>query len=99
MDMQERWATITRNGSEHAQFSLVDNKRALRPDLHAFLLLDELFPVCDKCRNIVRCSEHEQIWLDVSVEQIETLTDAQILELSRCGVAYDSAIEQLYMFP
>ena len=77
-------------------FNQVENKRSQRPDLHAFLLLDELFPHAS--RDMVCAADHDVIFLDVSGEQVETLTDDQILELSRCGVMHDNSNDCLFMF-
>lgn len=74
---------------------MVENKRSQRPDSHALLLLDELFPNhgCD----IITAADHDQIWLGVEDDDISKLTDEQILELVRCGVWYDSDLESLSM--
>ena len=85
MDLYVRWETVT-NISEFAEFAKVESKRNRRKDLHAFLLLDELFP---SDHDIVKIATHEQIFLDVDENKIETLSDEQIVELSRCGVFYD----------
>lgn len=66
------------------------------PDLHAFLLLDDLFPNPDN--DMIAAAEHDKYWLDVDGEAIAKLTDDQILELVRCGVIYDSDVDSLAMF-
>ncbi len=72
--------------SEYLNFKRVENKLSLRRDLHAFIMLDRLFPgIVD----IVSSSEHDIIWLDVSSEDIVTLSEDQIIELIRCGVRFD----------
>jgi hypothetical protein len=85
MDVKE---LFEKHNDEHGEFDKIENKRSTRPDLHVFLLLDELFP-SDNGSDIVSAAEHDQIWLDVSEEQMETLTEPQILELVRCGVFID----------
>jgi hypothetical protein len=72
---------------DYLKFDRVVNKRSQRRDLHAFMLLDELFLSEDK---IVSAKGDYEIYLSISEEQIETLTDGQILELVRCGVMYSS---------
>jgi hypothetical protein len=72
---------------EYLSFEKVENKRSQRPDLHAFLLLDELFP---SDRDIVSAAEHDEIYLDIEEDQLEKLTKEQILELVRCGIIFDS---------
>jgi len=78
---------------EYLEFDRVENKRSTRPDLHAFLLLDELFP---GNKDIISSAGHDQIWLGIETEDIEKLTQDQILELTRCGVMYDE--DSLSMF-
>lgn len=93
--MGERWESVTNYGEEFLKFDKVVNKRCGRPDLHAFLMLHELFP---GDRDMVASAEHDEIWLDVTDEQIESLADEQILELSWCGVRYDEECDSLCMF-
>jgi len=78
---------------EFLNFKKVENKRSNRPDLNAFLLLEELFPGDG---DMVCAARHDKIWLDVEYDDIEKLTEAQIIELARCGVVYDG--ESLFMF-
>ena len=94
MDINERWEAVTKEGNEFLKFEKVANKRSQRPDLHAFLMLGELFPGTS---DLVSSASHDEIWLDVDDDQVETLTDEQILELSRCGV-YHNLYGRLSMF-
>jgi hypothetical protein len=81
---------------ESLEWDRVDHKRSQRPDLHAFLLLDELVP---GKQDIVSCAEHDQIWLGVEPEELDgKATQDQMIELIRCGVMYDEDIEVLSMF-
>jgi len=79
----ERWERLGNDCEEYIKFERVRNKRSNRPDLHAFLLLDELFP---QSRDIICGAWHDEIALDVSEDDADTLTDEQIVELIRCGV-------------
>jgi len=79
-------AIFEKYNDEYSKFERVENKRPNRPDLHAFLLLDELFPGKDGIVFLVRSDE---IWLNIDYEDIEKLTELQILELVRCDVGYD----------
>jgi hypothetical protein len=81
---------------DYLKFDRIENKRNQRPDLHAWLLLDELFP--HPGHGIVSAAESGEIWIDVEGEKLEILTDEQILELVRCGVWYDSEYDCLAMF-
>lgn len=83
----DRWERVTED--EFLEFERIENNRSKRPDLHAFLLLDELFPGdCD----IVCHAEHDQIWLEIDDDQAATMTDAQLIELARCGVMYSDGL-------
>ena len=77
---------------EYLNFARVENKTSIRSDLHAFNMLDKLFP---STSNMISDAEHDQIWINIDYDQIETLTEDQIIELIRSGVRYDD--ESLYM--
>ncbi len=95
VDLHERFESLV-GDYDYMKFGKIENKRSDRPDLHAWLLLDELFP--NPGQDMVSAAEHDQIWLDVDGEQLETLTDDQILELLRCGVMHDDEHDCLFMF-
>jgi hypothetical protein len=95
MSINERWEKVTSNGDEFLKFEAVEIKRSNRPDLHAFIMLNELFP---RNRDIISAASHDQIWLDVDDIEVETLTDEQMIELSRCGVFYCDECCSLSMF-
>lgn len=80
------------------QFNLIEYKRSQRRDLHAFLLLNSLFPFHDSGDMVVSAA-HDQIWLFPNMDKLaEVITEAQVIELLRCGVWYDSHAEALSMF-
>lgn len=79
---------------EYLKFERVENKKNKRADLHGFLLLDELFP---GDRNMICDAEHDEIWLNRG-QQLTKLTDENIIELTRCGIRYDSEFNCLAMF-
>jgi len=69
---------------EFLKFDRVKNKRSKRPDLHAFIVLDELFP---DTRDMVSGAEHDEIFLSVDLGEFHAkVSDDHILELVRCGV-------------
>lgn len=71
-------------------------KRSNRPDLNALILLDRLVP---GYQDIVSSSHHDEIYLEVSVEQlVEAASEDDLLDLIRSGVRYDSDVEALCMF-
>jgi len=94
------------HNDEYGKFERVENKLSSRDDLHAFMLLDKLFPDIPHTNSygtvfypeIIAGVTHDQIWLSLKSEQIETLTSDQVLELVRCGVMYDEEEDCLSMF-
>lgn len=93
MEIDERFDLVE---DDFRKFDRIDNKRSTRPDLHAFLLIDELFPRPGS--DIVNGASHDQFWLCVEGDDMEKLTDDNILELTRCGVMYDVECDSLSMF-
>lgn len=83
---------------EFLKFDRVASKRSKRPDLHAFLLLDEIVPPepttgrperKDESYDMVSSAEHDEIWLVTDTDQLaEKATEEQIVELIRCGVRF-----------
>ena len=90
MDFWEKIEEIEKlfekHDDEYLKFDMVENKLSKRRDLHAYIMLDRLFPGIG---NIINCSDHEVIWLDIDSKDIATLTEEQIIELLRCGVRFD----------
>lgn len=82
---------------EFLKFNRVENKRSSRPDIHAFLLLNELVP---HESSMVSAAEHDEIFLGVSPDELARclVTEDQIIELIRCGVRLDSSTDSLMMF-
>jgi hypothetical protein len=76
------------NDDEFLKFDRVENKLSTRPDIHAFILLNELFP---GTRDMVACANHDEIYLDVDAKELkEKATKEQLRDLHRCGVRADS---------
>lgn len=81
---------------EYIKFERIEKPRHRRPDICAFLLLDELVP--GEPRDMVAAAEHDEIWLDVDCDALaEVATQEHIVELSRCGVRYDPEMDSLAM--
>jgi hypothetical protein len=84
--------------TDFLQFDKVENKKSLRPDLHAFMLLDILVPGTS---DMVSYASHDEIFLEVEPEALaKVATEDQLRELHRCGVRHDNDIGQdaLVMF-
>lgn len=91
MNIEERFELVD---DEYLKFDRVKNKKSSRQDLHAFILLDELFPGSNK--DIIAAASHDEIYLEVDDDEMDSLSDAHIVELVRCGVRYSE--ESLAMF-
>ena len=93
--LHERFEAVN---DEYIKFENIENPPTNRADLCAFLLLDKLVP-SERPNDIVLCSEHDEIWLDIDAEKLNAVaTDDDILFLTRCGVGYDSDRDALSMF-
>jgi hypothetical protein len=81
---------------EHGKFDRIENPLARRPDLCAFLKLDQLVP---DSGDIIAAAEHDEIYLDVGPSALaEVATQEDIVYLRRCGVRYDRGLDSLSMF-
>ncbi len=81
---------------EYLKFERIKVKLSKRPDLHAFLLLDQLVPGEN---DIVGGASHDEIWLGVELEDLaKVITPEQVIDLIRCGVRWDSETDSLAMF-
>lgn len=89
MDRYELIEKFDKIENEYLHFERVNPKRHSRPDLHAMLLLAELFP--DE-GDIIAGAEHDYVYFDVDLDDEENLlefTDKIIIELVRCGFGCD----------
>lgn len=85
-NIEDRFEAVN---DDFLKFEKVEPKLSSRSDLHAFIMLDKLFP---RKSDMISHSERDEICLDVEDEEIESLSDDQILELVRCGVRYDGCL-------
>lgn len=77
-------AAFEKHSDEYLKFDRVENKLSRRPDLHAFLLLDKLFP---SDSDVVAGAAHDEIFLHPSEKELRKgLTEELVIELTRCGV-------------
>jgi alkylhydroperoxidase family enzyme len=96
MQQEDIQALFEKHDNEYLEFDRVENKLSRRPDLHAFLMLDALVPGTD---DMVSAAEHDTFWLDVDIEDLAKsgITEAQVVDLVRCGVMYDDEFDCLRM--
>lgn len=79
---------------EYLKFDRIEKKFSNRPDLHAFILLDQLMPGTG---DMVSAAGHDIIYLDIDTEKfLEIATEDIIRDLSRCGVHVDEDSLALY---
>jgi hypothetical protein len=84
MTTDELSELFDKHSDEFLKFDRISSLRNKRPDLHAFLLLDELVPGES---DMVSASGHDEIYLEVDMGAIAAVaTEDQIVELIRCGV-------------
>ncbi len=98
MSVEQLSATFDKYEDEYIQFQNVANKRSRRPDMHAFIVLDELLPGDGK-GDLISAAEHDQFFLDIEPEALARVaTEEIILDLVRCGVSFDEENESLFLF-
>ena len=75
-----------KHNDEFLKFERVVTKRSRRADLHGFILLDELTPTAND-RDILAGAEHDEVYLSIDDDELAAVvTEAQVIELVRCGV-------------
>lgn len=98
MTLEEMAALFEKHSdTEYIQFKRITvATESRRPDLCAFIRLDELVP---GNTDIVSDAEHDEIYLEVEPEDLaKVVTEEDIIFLLRCGVRYDSSYPALCMF-
>jgi hypothetical protein len=69
-----------------------------RPDIHIFLMLHEKFPEASQEIDMVSCATHDEIFLEVSPESENSLTEQDVRDLSNAGLRYDRSTDSFAMF-
>ena len=89
--------TFARHGGECGMFHRVASPAHLRPDVCAFLMLDQVVPGGSRDRMIVAVDRY-QIWLGVDLAALAAVaTDDIVRDLVRCGVRVNVAEDSLAM--
>lgn len=92
-------ASFEAHHESHCKFEEIHNPPSRRPDLVAFMLLDSLVPAALTGDDMVSGTSHDEIFLGVDCEALsKVITDAQVKDLRRCGVRFDSPHSCLSMF-
>lgn len=86
-EMDVRWEAVS---GDFLKFDRIpaDQRLSSAPDICAFIYLDRKFPD-NRELGMISSAEQDEIWLRIYSEQVEQLTDDEILYLTRCGVRYD----------
>jgi hypothetical protein len=93
---RDKLADYFESHDEFLKFERVEKKLCGRADLHAFMLLEQLAP---GSKDLIGGAEHDIIYLDVDLDELcKNVTEAQLVELRRCGVMYENQYECLAMF-
>lgn len=94
--MSDIKALFEKHDEEFLKFERIENPRSKRPDLHAFMLLDELVP---GDRDIISAAEHDEFYLSIEPDTLAAVaSESQIRDLCRCGIRYDADTDSLCMF-
>ncbi len=83
---------------EYRQFERVQHPLSKRPDIHALMCLDLLFPSESGESVMIGAVCNDGIYLELNKEQISSLSENQVIDLTRCGVIYDEERKLLMMY-
>jgi uncharacterized radical SAM superfamily Fe-S cluster-containing enzyme len=87
---------LNNHEEDFLDFDSVKDKKSNRADLHAFIILDSLFP---SDNDIIANSEHEIIFIDVDVDEFcDKITEDVLLDLHRCGILYNTRDDAIFMY-
>ena len=96
MTVDEMKALFEKFGKELSwnEFKNIPDKPHSRPDIAGMIALDRLGP---GATNMVRGSDHDEIWLDADLETVAAnATEADIRLLAACGI--DIFNDSFHMF-
>jgi hypothetical protein len=102
MTVEDLKALFEKHDNEFLKSELIASPRSKRPDLNAFLLLDELVPTeighyKGHGFDMVAGAEHDEIFLEPSVDKLAAvITEDQVIELIRCGIRMDADGLRMY---
>lgn len=72
---------------EFLKYERIESMLSKRPDLHAFLLIDSLFP--ETTLDMIAASEHDEFYLEPDPHELAAkATKEQLRDLHRCGVRH-----------
>lgn len=96
MTTDEVKAAFAASQDEFLRFAQISKPRHRRPDICAFLMLDDLLP---GDMDMVAAAEHDIFYLAPSLESFSAVATPEIIrDLARCGVILDIETDSLAMF-
>lgn len=96
MTLQEMQDLFEKYNDLYLKFDIIKNPKSKRPDLHAFILLDELQPGTS---DMISASTHDEFYLNIDTEVLaQYINEDQIKELIACGVRYSEYDDCFSMF-
>ena len=93
--MREIKRLFEKHDGEFLKFERVENKKSKRPDLNAFILLDNLFT---EEKNIISGACEGDVSINFKEEQMLLLSEDDIIELRRCGASYNSEFDCIEIY-
>ncbi len=93
-------ALFAKHEDEFLEFERIDPAARLSncPDVHGFLLLERLCPTENNC-DMVAGADHDVIYLRPDLDDLaKVITEADVIDLQRCGISVDTAHDCLYSF-
>ena len=99
MEVSELIKAFEDHNDEFLKFDRIpiDRRYSNRPDLNAFMLLDDLLTADNS--DMVSAAEHEEIYLQPSLEVLSEIAQVEdVIDLIRCGVMLDKGTDSLKMF-
>ena len=98
ISVKQLYAIFDKYEDEYLEFENIVNKRSRRPDMHAFIVIDELIPGDGKC-DLISAAEHDQFFLNIEPKALARVaTEEIILDLVRCGVTYSEEEDSFFFF-
>lgn len=80
---------------EYNKFDDCTRKYVYRPDLNAMILLN-MIDLPSRGIPIISAALHGEIYFSIDVSLLDNVEDSVILDLIRCGIAYDEVYNCLY---
>lgn len=85
-----------KHNDEYLKFGKIENQLSSRPDIHAFILLNNIIPGDN---DIIQAAEHDEYYLRIDLDKLQkVITEDQVIDLIRCGVRHSIEHNCLCLF-